>query len=299
MNDSNDLQARELTGQVAVVTGASNGIGRGIALALAEAGADIVIADIDLQAGVETALQVEQFGRQARLVETDVRLETDLDRLVDVTLQVFKRIDILVNNAGINSPGGLLGISRQDIHRVFDTDLIGPFILTQRAAQEMVRLGIHGRMLCISSIHSVVAHYHPHYSASKAGLERLVIDAALELAPYGIRMNGIRPGGIMVRGDLELGNPANIVPAIPLGSRNGLPSEVADLALFLVSDRSRYITGTVVTIDGALSHQSYSALGTYEQLIAQQASLGIPPAPPGPFVVARPASRGGEGEEQV
>jgi hypothetical protein len=110
-----------------------------------------------------------------------------------------------------------------------------------------------------------------------------VVDAALELGPYGIRVNGIRPGGIMVRGHPVLNNPANVVPAIPLGARNGLPPEVGDLALFLVSDRSRYITGTIVTIDGALSQVSYSALGSYDGILTEQEKRGIagPPARPG------------------
>ena len=265
-----------LAGQVAVITGAAQGIGRGIALALAGAGAEIVIADLDLAESARTAKEVESRGRKARVVETDVRQEAHLDRLVDATLAEFDRLDILINNAGINAPGGLLGVSRQDARSVFDTDLIGPFFLTQRAALEMIRLGLPGRIVCISSIHSVVAHYHPHYSAAKAGLERLVIDAALELAPYGIRVNGIRPGAIRIRGNLEPGAPDNVLPAVPLSRRFGLPAELGELALFLVSDQSRYITGTIVTIDGALSHHAYTALLNYDSLLSEQANRGVP-----------------------
>ena len=205
-----------------------------------------------------------------------MRRESDLDRLVDETLRHFGRVDILVNNAGINAPDGLLGVSRADIHSVFDTDLIGPFILTQRVAQEMVRSQVQGRILCISSIHSVVAHYHPYYSASKAGLERLVMDAALELAPYGIRVNGIRPGGIHISGPVEIGSPEIASPEVPLEKRRGLPREVAELALFLVSGRSRYITGSVVTIDGALSQVSLSSLHSRPNLFEEQKKAGIP-----------------------
>ena len=272
----------ELADQVAIITGAAQGIGRGIALAMAEVGVHIVIADLKAVESAHTAREIESLGRQALVIETDVRDEADLDRLVDETLAAFGRIDILVNNAGINAPGGLLGVSREDARSVFDTDLIGPFFLTQRCALEMVRRKIAGRILCISSIHSVVAHYHPHYSAAKAGLERLVMDAALELAPYGIRVNGIRPGGIRNRGKMDLDDPTNFVPAIPLGQRNGLTTEVADLALFLVSDRSRYITGTIVAIDGALSHQSYSAINSYERILSEQEKLGIPRPPRAP-----------------
>jgi NAD(P)-dependent dehydrogenase (short-subunit alcohol dehydrogenase family) len=267
----------ELAGQVAIVTGGAQGIGRGIALALAGAGADIVIADLDARRGAETAAEIESLGRRALNLETDVRREAHLDRLVDETLRVFGRIDILVNNAGINAPGGLLGVSREEARSVFDTDLIGPFFLTQRCALEMVRQKIAGRIVCISSIHSVVAHYHPHYSAAKVGLERLVEDAALELGPYGIRVNCIRPGAIKIRGSLDPEAPENRIPAIPLNGRFGVPAEVGELALFLVSERSRYITGAIIAIDGALSQQSYTALINYEPMLAEHEKRGIPP----------------------
>jgi NAD(P)-dependent dehydrogenase (short-subunit alcohol dehydrogenase family) len=287
MDTSVEHSQGELQGQVAIITGAANGIGRGMALAFAQQGATIVIADIDRSESLNSARLVENAGGQALVVPTDVRQERDLDNLVDETLKAFDRVDILVNNAGINAQGGLLGVSRKDAHSVFDTDLLGPFFLTQRVAQEMVCRGIHGRIVCISSIHSVVAHYHPHYSIAKIGLERLVIDAALELAPYGIRVNGIRPGGITT-----LGNTANVVPAIPLEARNGLTSEVGELALFLVTDHSRYITGTIVTIDGALSHQSYSAIGSYDHILATHEQLGIPLPPSRPGVAVHEVHRG-------
>jgi len=273
-----DEQAPDLPllGEVAIITGAANGIGRGIALAFAEAGADIVVADIDTRAGAVTVSNITEKGRKGLLVETDIRKDADLDRLVEKTLDQFGRIDILVNNAGINAPGGLLGVSREDLHSVFDTDLIGPFILTQRVAREMVRLHIAGRVICISSIHSVVAHYHPYYSAAKIGIERLVIDAALELAPFSIRVNGIRPGGIQIRGEIALDSPEIVSPEVPLGKRRGLPDEIASLALFLVSNRARYITGTTVTIDGGLSLLSFSSINSRDNILAEQARMGIP-----------------------
>jgi NAD(P)-dependent dehydrogenase (short-subunit alcohol dehydrogenase family) len=262
--------------EVAIITGAANGIGRGIALAFAAAGANIVVADIDTRSGAGTVREIEKKGRKCLLVETDVRKDADLDCLVDETLNQFGRIDILVNNAGINAPGGLLGFSREDLRSVFDTGLIGPFILTQRVAREMVRLRIPGRMICISSIHSVVANYHPYYSAAKIGIERLVVDAALELGPYGIRVNGIRPGGIQIRGEMALDSPEITSPEVPLGERRGLPDEIASLALFLVSDSSRYITGTTVTIDGGLSLLSFSSINSRDNILQTQARLGIP-----------------------
>lgn len=265
-----------LQDEVAIITGAAKGIGRGIALAMAEAGAHIVVADIDAEEGRITGQEVERRGRRALVLEADMRREADLDRIVDETLRAFGRIDILVNNAGINAPGGFLGVSREDVRSVFETDLIGPFFLSQRVALEMIRLGIQGRILCISSIHSVVPAYCPHYSAAKIGLEQLVVDMALELAPYGIRVNAIRPGGIQIRGTPQADHPDVADPAVPLWGRRGLPSEVADLALFLVTDRSRYITGATVVIDGALSRLSYSALIQRERINAIHRELGLP-----------------------
>lgn len=277
----------DLDHQIAIITGAARGIGRGIAISLAKAGANIVIADLDEPESENTAREITSLGRKALVIPTDVRREADLDRLVDRTLGEFNRIDILVNNAGINAPGGLLAVSREDARSVFETDLLGPFFLTQRCALEMVKRQIAGRIVCISTIHSQVAHYRPHYSAAKAGLERLVIDAALELAPYNIRVNGIQPGGIKIRGELTLDTQENISPPVPLYGRSGLPSEVGDLAYFLVSDRSRYITGTIVTIDGALSRQSYSALASYPHVLDHQTRSGIPNPEPRPMVVVQ------------
>ena len=284
MTNEHKREALPLVGQVAIITGAAKGIGRGIALALSQAGADIVIADLDTAEMPTTVQQVQAHGRHALALQADVRREADLDRIVDETLRVFGRLDVVVNNAGINAPGGFLGVSREDIRSVFDTDLIGPFILSQRAAREMIARQIEGRIVCISSIHSVVPAYCPHYSAAKIGLEQLVVDMALELAPYGIRANAIRPGGISIRGRTELGSPDILNPNIPLEGRQGLPSEVGELALFLVTDQSRYITGTTITIDGALSHISYSALTRRKSLKADQQKLGIPVRMPEPML---------------
>jgi NAD(P)-dependent dehydrogenase (short-subunit alcohol dehydrogenase family) len=273
-----------LEGQAAIVTGAAKGIGRALAVQFAQAGANVLIADLDEAEMPETARAVELTGKRAVIMKADVRKESDIDNMVDTCLAEFGRIDIVANNAGINAPGGFLGVTRQDIRSVFDTDLIGPFFLSQRAAHEMIKRDIRGRILCISSIHSVVPAYCPHYSAAKIGLEQLVIDMALELAPYGIRANCIRPGGIAIRGRLEIGSPDVSNPPIPFEQRSGLPSEVADLALFLVSESSHYITGTTVTIDGALSRMTYSGLARRKTLPREQQSLGFPSRIPGPVL---------------
>ena len=273
-----------LLGQVAIITGAAKGIGRALAIRYAQAGADVVIADIDSAGLPVTAAMIEGIGRQARQIVADVRLEHDIDAIVDLALASFDRVDIVANNAGINAPGGFLGVSRQDIRSVFDTDLIGPFFLSQRCAREMIPRKIEGRFVCISSIHSVVPAYCPHYSAAKIGLEQLVIDMALELAPYGIRANCIRPGGIAIRGRTEVGSPDVSNPHIPFEGRSGLPSEVAELALFLSTDASRYITGTTVTIDGALSRMTYSALARRNTLAREQDQLGFAPIIPEPIL---------------
>ncbi len=283
--NADDLE-KPLSGESAIVTGAAKGIGRGIALALAAAGVNVVIADVDNAAAVDTLSEIKRTGQKGLFIETDMRVDNQLDRLVDLTLEEFGKITILINNAGINAPGGLLGVSREDLRSVFDTNLIGPFILTQRVAKEMIDRQIQGRMVFITSIHSVVAHYHPHYSASKIGVERLVSDAALELAPYGIRVNGIRPGGIQIRGNMDLDSSELASPEVPLGKRRGIPSEIGDLVLFLVSDQSRYITGTTVTIDGGLSMLSFSSINSHQNILEEQRRLNLPgPNEPNQLIV--------------
>jgi glucose 1-dehydrogenase len=191
-----DSRTLILENQVAIVTGAAKGIGRGIALQMAQEGAHVVIVDIDEEGAQETAGQLQPFDRKSLVVPADVSNEEHNERLVDSTLSQFGTVDILVNNAGANTEGGLLEMSREGIYIVLNTNLVGPFFLTRRVAKEMVKRKIRGSILFTSSIHGQIKQLHPAYTASKAALEMFVRDIALELAEHGIRVNAVTPGAI-------------------------------------------------------------------------------------------------------
>lgn len=236
-----------LEGQVAIITGAANGIGRGVAIEMAKMGADVVIADIDEAGSRKTQTLVEQYNHKSLVIPTDVRDDEQNTLLVDKVLAEFGKIDILVNNAGINTNGGILEISHQGALDVFKTNLLGPFFLTQRVAKEMVERDIRGSILFTSSIHSQTTQLHPAYSSSKAALEMFIRDTALELAQYGVRVNGIAPGAIAIRGQVDRTN-----TDVPLGY-SGEPADIGKAMVFLASDMGKYITGQTLVVDGGLS----------------------------------------------
>ncbi len=247
---SNEL---DLSEKIALITGAANGIGREIAVEMAKEGANIVIADIDEKGSHETQELLQKYKRDVLIVTTDVENEEQNSKLVDTTLNKFGRIDILVNNAGINTRGGIIEISREDALHVLNTNLIGPFFLTQRVAREMVHSKVRGSILFTSSIHSHVTQLHPAYTVSKAALEMFVRDIALELSEHGIRVNAVAPGGIAIRGEED-----RALSIIPLGYR-GIPRDIANAMVFLASEKASYITGQTLVVDGGLSlaHQYY------------------------------------------
>src|SRR3989344_3809970 len=198
-----------LKGKVAIVTGSAKGIGRCIATEMAREGAHVVIADIDEKNSKITQKMLKTFGNKSLTVCTDVSIEKDNNELVDVTLRTFGKIDILINNAGINTRGGITEIGREEAISVFNTNLIGPFFLTQRVVNVMIKKEI-----------------------------------ALELAEYGIRVNAVSPGAIAIRGEK---NRKNI--HVPLGY-SGTPQDIANVMVFLASEKGNYITGQAIVVDG-------------------------------------------------
>lgn len=240
---------KTLTGKVAIITGAARGIGKGIALEFARNGAAIVIADIDKEGSEKTQKELGKQGVSVFNSLTDISNDEQNKRLVDQVLEKFGRVDILVNNAGINIPywGLLEKRDKQEDKSVFTTNLIGPFFLTKRVAQEMVARKIKGNIIFISSIHSHVTQLHPAYTSTKAAIEMFVRDLALELAPHGIRVHAIAPGAISISGEID---PRN--DTVPMGF-SGMPQDIANAALFLVSDKAHYITGQTLVVDGGLS----------------------------------------------
>jgi len=242
-----------LDGRVALITGASRGIGRAIALQLAEAGADVAInfvSDSSRPAAEELAREISGLGRKALVVQADAASQPAIEAMFDDVEAALGRVQVLVNNAGIDPVTPIARMDPAEWERVLAVNLTGPFLCLQRA---LPRMQAGDSIINISSIHGATPRIgSSHYSASKAGLEMLTKTAALELGPRGIRVNAIAPGAILTDINRErviaLGEEA-WRRWIPLG-RVGDAAEIADLAAFLASDAASYITGAVIYADG-------------------------------------------------
>jgi glucose 1-dehydrogenase len=255
VNPSERSDRFDLSGKVALVTGASRGIGRAIAWELARCGADVAINYVQARAeAVSIAGKISGQGRRVEIVQGDVSDASAVDRMFAETERTLGPVSVLVNAAGMETHGVVASLSDEDWHRVLSINVTGPFYCMKRALSAMPD---GGAIVNISSIHSSVARRGAaHYCASKSALEMLSKTAALELAPRGIRVNCIAPGAILTDMNRELIEhvigPERWREWIPLG-RVGSTEDVAALAAFLASDLSSYITGEVITIDGAYS----------------------------------------------
>lgn len=247
-------QLFDLTGKVAIVTGAAMGIGQGIASRLAEAGAAVIIADVNLEAAEATAAQIRSAGGKAKAVKADAARVEDAKRTVQETVQAFGRVDILVNDAGIFPMAPALEVTEALWDRVLDINLKGLFFFAQAAAQEMVKEGHAGKIINIASIDA----FHPtgylvHYDASKGGVVMLTKSLALEFGPRNITVNAIAPGGIQTPGATSPSVSQEMVQAftarIPL-RRMGIADDIAKVALFLASGAADYMTGSTLVVDG-------------------------------------------------
>lgn len=250
-----------LSDKVAIVTGGALGIGRGIAERLAQAGAAVVIADIDVPSGEKTQQDLSELGYQVAFIKCDVSSEEDVKNLVDQSILKFGRIDILVNNAGIYPPVEITQMRAEDFQKVLDINLKGVFLCTKYVSQSMIDKGEGGRIINITSIDAL----HPsmiglaHYDASKHGMWGFTKNSALELSKYKIWVNAIAPGGISTEGTAKMqdGQPQNediikqFLQKIPM-QRMGEPDDIAKVALFFASDMSSYITGSQLVVDGGV-----------------------------------------------
>lgn len=243
----------KLTGKVALVTGAAQGIGRAIALLLARNGADIVISDINLEKAEETAKEIRAIGPKAMAIKVDVSNLGDVERMVEGILEKLAKIDILVNNAGITRDKLILRMTEEDWDAVLGVNLKGTFNCTKAVIRHMAKQRS-GKIVNIASVVGEMGNAgQANYSASKAGVIGLTKTIAREYAQRGININAIAPGYIETPMTEALPEKAKeeLKKLIPM-ERLGRPEDVAEAALFLVSEESSYITGQVLNVNGGI-----------------------------------------------
>jgi NAD(P)-dependent dehydrogenase (short-subunit alcohol dehydrogenase family) len=247
-----------LNEKVAVITGAGSGIGRAIALRFGAEGAHVVVNDINTAAADDTAQAIVAAGGSALGVAADVADKAAVDRLFDTTLERFKTIDVLVNNASLtNTMRHFLEADEQWWDQILAANLKSAFVCSLRAAQVMARRG-QGSIINMSSGGASRAHRgNAAYDAAKGGVEALTRAMALDLGPYGVRVNALVPGSINTRG-MDEATLRERGSVMPLG-RVGEASEMAGPAVFLASDDASYITGHLLVVDGGLLAQQRSA----------------------------------------
>ncbi|BAZ49086.1 3-oxoacyl-[acyl-carrier protein] reductase [Nostoc sp. NIES-4103] len=242
-----------LQGQVAIVTGASRGIGRAIALQLAAQGANVIVNYASSATAAENVVaEITAAGGQAVALQADVSQADQVDTLINTVLEKFKRIDILVNNAGITRDTLLLRMKPEDWQAVIDLNLTGVFLCTRAVSKIMLKQRS-GRIINITSVAGQMGNPgQANYSAAKAGVIGFTKTVAKELATRGITVNAVAPGFITTDMTSNLSNTEDIIKYIPLG-RYGQPEEVAGVVRFLAADpAAAYITGQVFNVDGGM-----------------------------------------------
>ncbi len=242
-----------LKDKVALVTGGARGIGQAIAMTFAKEGADIVVADVNLEIARKTASEIEGLGRKALALEMDVTNYDLVEEVINKILDKMGKVDILINNAGITKDNLVLRMSQAEWDAVINVNLKGTFNCIKAVSRPMVKQRS-GRIISIASIIGLMGNPgQANYAASKAGIIALTKTIAKELASRNINANAVAPGFIQTEMTAKL--PEDIkkkmLEAIPL-AKLGTPQDVANLCLFLASDESSYITGQVITIDGGM-----------------------------------------------
>ena len=256
---------RRLVGQAALVTGANSGIGKGVALALAEAGAAVmvnyVVGDDAATAVVD---EIRAAGGRAVAHRADVSAEDQVEGMFERAIQEFGTIDILVNNAGLQRDKSFAEMSLDEWNKVLDVNLTGQFLCSRSASREFLRRGVvpsvsraAGKIICISSVHQRIPWSgHANYATSKGGVKLLMESMAQELAPRRIRVNAIAPGAIQTPINTSAWDTSaaldRLLTLIPYG-RIGLPEDIARAAVWLASDDSDYVVGTTLFVDGGMT----------------------------------------------
>ncbi|EGS35524.1 MULTISPECIES: 3-oxoacyl-[acyl-carrier-protein] reductase [unclassified Veillonella] len=243
-----------LTGKVALVTGASRGIGQATAIELAKAGADVVVNFIGNEAvAQETVEKIEALGRKAIKIKANVGDADDVQAMVDEAIATFGHIDILVNNAGITRDGLLIRMKDSDWDEVLNINLKGVYLVTKAVAKLMVKQRA-GRIINMTSVSGVTGNVgQANYAAAKAGVIGFTKTCAKELAARGITVNAVAPGFIetAMTDVLPEKIKEGIAATVPFG-RMGQPEEIASVVTFLASDFASYITGQVLNVDGGM-----------------------------------------------
>jgi 3-oxoacyl-[acyl-carrier protein] reductase len=246
----------DLSGKVALVTGASRGLGKGIALALAEAGADVIVNYMSAQSCAdEVVAQITSMGRRSIAIKADVSSEADVDSMFETIVKEFGRLDILVNNAGTTRDEDIFETTLENWKKILDTNLTSAFLCSKNAMKIMKEQKA-GRIIQISSIvgQRGALYGHVHYGATKSGQVGFSKTLARTAAPYGITVNSIAPGLIgtellyQTHGDEEI---KKLSETIPLGL--GTIEDVGAAAVYLASDEARYMTGATLDLNGGMN----------------------------------------------
>lgn len=243
----------KLEGKNAIVTGSARGIGKAIALKLAEEGANVVISDVNLEAAEETSKEIRNMGRKSFALKVDVTNYSEVENMINKTKEEWGSVDILVNNAGITKDNLILKMTVEDFEQVIDINLKGVFNGIKAVYPVMMKQRS-GKIVNIASIIGLIGNAgQANYSASKAGVIALTKTAAKELASRGVCVNAVAPGYIQTPMTDKL--PDNIkeemLKLIPL-KRMGQPEDIAKVVLFLSSSDSDYITGQTIVVDGGM-----------------------------------------------
>jgi glucose 1-dehydrogenase len=256
---------QSLKGQSALITGADSGIGKGVALALAAAGANVIINHVDAhEIAEQTVDEITAMGGTAYAIHADISKEDEVKAMFAEMYQQYGTIDILVNNAGLQRDSSLVNMTLEQWNMVIGINLTGQFLCSREAAKEFIRRGVvpgrskaAGKIICMSSVHEVIPWAgHVNYATSKGGVSMFMKTIAQELAPHKIRVVGIGPGAIQTPINTSAWDTpealAKLLTLIPY-NRIGEPEDIGKLAAWLVSDEADYITGTTIFMDGGMT----------------------------------------------